>query len=430
MTWICVEDRIDTGSDHGRVIRKLISSNLFADKMAILSNNPIPASAHRHLNMGDKIAFYENEEIREGSFLCAFDEIDPTYILGDVLSNEDDLKYFCASRSINMKNLFIMVIEAFKYLSKIQSEFKKAPINHAVQQNRKRSAETIPFHSNENQKDEMEFPKQQKLRLNVENSLVSIDDRNPDPSGNNFGVIKFESFYDSNHTKTERDHTHEGTDILPEESIEIIDINQDKSAEQQIIGVNQLIENPEPTDKKIKIQAPPDREILNSLALQRAGTLEDPYLVYVSPGVRKLSVNYYFLIGGELFYATKRHSMRLTDKFGPERHKITVQCSKSRDRCKWTAHLEFTGSYSQEHTDFWDVNNYKVISNAKSESHVSINSDVSFTDQSTSLRCHKDNPTYKYCNRSLDLIYLKTARKTMKRFGVEIDKGEDLSLTF
>ena len=134
------KDRINTGSDHGRVIRKLINSNLFADKMAILSNNPIPSSvrgftrpfmtslnhcqfwqtgwdsgkrvsvkpwlAHRHLNVGDKIAFYENEEIREGSFLCAFDKIDPSYILGDVLNNEDDLKYFCISKNINMKNIF------------------------------------------------------------------------------------------------------------------------------------------------------------------------------------------------------------------------------------------------------------------------------------------------------------------------------------
>ena len=38
------KDRINTGSDHGRVIRKLINSDLFADKMAILSNNPIPPS--------------------------------------------------------------------------------------------------------------------------------------------------------------------------------------------------------------------------------------------------------------------------------------------------------------------------------------------------------------------------------------------------
>ena len=66
-----------------------------------------PWLAHRHLNVGDKIAFYENEEIREGSFLCAFDEIDPSYILGDVLNSEDDLKYFCASKNITMKNIFM-----------------------------------------------------------------------------------------------------------------------------------------------------------------------------------------------------------------------------------------------------------------------------------------------------------------------------------
>ena len=62
------KDRIDTGYDHGRVIRKMTNSNLFADKMAILSNNPIPQSAHHHLNIGDKIAFLENDEA-EGTTL-------------------------------------------------------------------------------------------------------------------------------------------------------------------------------------------------------------------------------------------------------------------------------------------------------------------------------------------------------------------------
>ena len=83
------QDRIDSGQDrrYGPSVK--------------------PWLAHRHLNVGDKIAFYENEEIREGSFLCAFDEIDPSYILGDILNNEDDLKYFCASKNINMKNIFV-----------------------------------------------------------------------------------------------------------------------------------------------------------------------------------------------------------------------------------------------------------------------------------------------------------------------------------
>lgn len=216
-----------------------------------------------------------------------------------------------------------MVIEAFKYLTEIQS--KSTAIHHTLQQNRKRSAETAQILSIQE-----EIPKQQKLRPNVDSGPGSIDYINPGDSGNNMVAIKYESMCDSSYTTTEEKHTNEELEILPnDENIEIIDINQDKTAEQQLTGVNQFNDNQEPTDKKIKIPAPPDREILNSLALQRAGTLEDPYLVYVAPGVRKSSVNYYFLIGGELFYATKRHSMRFTDKFGPERHKITVQCSKS-----------------------------------------------------------------------------------------------------
>ena len=216
-----------------------------------------------------------------------------------------------------------MVIEAFKYLTKIQSEFVNTEIHPMLQQNRKRSAETAQILSIQEA-----IPKQQKLRQNVENNLESIDYPTPGDSGNDLVAIKFETPCDSSYTKTEEKQTSEDLEMLrDDENIEIIDINLDKTAEQQ--GLNQFNENPEPTDKKIKIPAPPDREILNSLAIQRAGTLEDPYLVYVAPGVRKLSVNYYFLIGGELFYATKRHSMRFTDKFGPERHKITVQCSKS-----------------------------------------------------------------------------------------------------
>ena len=216
-----------------------------------------------------------------------------------------------------------MVIEAFKYLTEIQS--KSTAIHSTLQQNRKRSAETAQILSIQE-----ETPKQQKLRPNIDSSPGSIDYINPGDSGNNMVAIKYESMCDSSYTLTEEKHTNEELEILPnDENIEIIDINQEKTADQQITGVNQFNENSEPTDKKIKIPAPPDREILNSLAFQRAGTLEDPYLVYVAPGVRKSSVNYYFLIGGELFYATKRHSMRFTDKFGPERHKITVQCSKS-----------------------------------------------------------------------------------------------------
>ena len=47
----CIEDRIENGSKFGRVVRKLIIGDIFADKTAVLSSNPIPYSAHRHLNV-------------------------------------------------------------------------------------------------------------------------------------------------------------------------------------------------------------------------------------------------------------------------------------------------------------------------------------------------------------------------------------------
>ena len=231
-----------------------------------------------------------------------------------------------------------MVVEAFKYLTKIQLKSGKTGTDFAMVQNRKRSAEIASFQSNDNEI----FPKQKKLQPSNGNSYMSIEYSNQvsdkiTDSGITDGldVVKIESICDSgisDKMQTANYTNEEATALalVDDENIETIDINLDKTAEMDV--VNQSMENPEATDKiqqKIKIPAPPDREILNSYALQRAGTLEDPYLVYVSPGVRKLSVNYYFLIGGELYYATKRHSMRFNDKFGPERHKITVQCSKS-----------------------------------------------------------------------------------------------------
>ena len=232
-----------------------------------------------------------------------------------------------------------MVVEAFKYLTKIQLESGKAGTDYAMVQNRKRSAEIASFQSNDTNEI---FPKQKKLQPSNGNSYMSIEYSNQvsdkiTDSGITDGldVVKIESICDSgisDKMQTANYTNEEATALalVDDENIETIDINLDKTAEMDV--VNQSMENPESADKiqqKIKIPAPPDREILNSYALQRAGTLEDPYLVYVSPGVRKLSVNYYFLIGGELYYATKRHSMRFNDKFGPERHKITVQCSKS-----------------------------------------------------------------------------------------------------
>lgn len=56
---------------------------------------------------GDKVAFYETNQIREGSFLCALDNLDPAIILEDVLNNEEDLKFFCRNNNLKMTNIIV-----------------------------------------------------------------------------------------------------------------------------------------------------------------------------------------------------------------------------------------------------------------------------------------------------------------------------------
>ena len=55
MIWSCVEERViikrDNGQTYGRMVRRIVFGDIFADKMAVLSRNPIPIIAHRHLNV-------------------------------------------------------------------------------------------------------------------------------------------------------------------------------------------------------------------------------------------------------------------------------------------------------------------------------------------------------------------------------------------
>ena len=59
MIWNCVEERVtierDNGAQYGRMVRKIIFGEIFADKMAVLSRNPIPNAAHRHLNVSQTV---------------------------------------------------------------------------------------------------------------------------------------------------------------------------------------------------------------------------------------------------------------------------------------------------------------------------------------------------------------------------------------
>lgn len=142
MIWNCVEDRIDDGSKYGRVSRKIIFGNIYADKTAVLSRNPISIEAHTHLKTGDIIAFYDDNEIRVANFLCCSEreKLDPKNIISDLLNREDDLKYFCKTNNLQSENLFTMVIEAYKFLMAM----KYKPTNTEVP-GRKRQANENQF---------------------------------------------------------------------------------------------------------------------------------------------------------------------------------------------------------------------------------------------------------------------------------------------
>ena len=67
--WNCVEDRFtyqgnsylgNNEKELGRVGRKIIFNDIFPDKFAAISNNPIPAHARRHLKV---ITTFIREEI-------------------------------------------------------------------------------------------------------------------------------------------------------------------------------------------------------------------------------------------------------------------------------------------------------------------------------------------------------------------------------
>jgi len=129
--WSCIEDRVDNGTKYGRIIRKIIQGDIFADKTAVFSSNPIPPNALRHLNTGDKVAFYETNQIREGSFLCALDNLDPAIILEDVLNNEEDLKFFCRNNNLKMSNIIVMVVEAFKFFTNMKMKNTESVAHHS-----------------------------------------------------------------------------------------------------------------------------------------------------------------------------------------------------------------------------------------------------------------------------------------------------------
>ena len=117
--WTCVEDRLN-GVKYGRFVRKLVFGDIFINKTALISQNPIPASSHKHLNVserffysieytrvqtGDKVSYYgEDDKVFESIFICSSetDIFSPKTILTNLLNQEEDLAYFC--KQYNLKS--------------------------------------------------------------------------------------------------------------------------------------------------------------------------------------------------------------------------------------------------------------------------------------------------------------------------------------
>ena len=49
--WTCVEDRIDDGTEFGCMIRKIIFDDIYADRKAAITSNPIPPTVIKHLKV-------------------------------------------------------------------------------------------------------------------------------------------------------------------------------------------------------------------------------------------------------------------------------------------------------------------------------------------------------------------------------------------
>jgi len=120
--WNCVEDRVEHGGKFGRIIRKIIFEDVYTDRESVICRVPVTKATLTDLKAGDRVAFQDNCEIREGSFLCSseVESLDAKAMVSEVLSTEEDIRNFCLTNSLCSENshLFTMVIESFIFLSK------------------------------------------------------------------------------------------------------------------------------------------------------------------------------------------------------------------------------------------------------------------------------------------------------------------------
>jgi hypothetical protein len=56
--WNCVEDRVGGDKFGGRVIRRIIFDDIYADRIAVLSQNPISRAAYPHLKVNNDFEIF------------------------------------------------------------------------------------------------------------------------------------------------------------------------------------------------------------------------------------------------------------------------------------------------------------------------------------------------------------------------------------
>ena len=139
--WHCVEDRVENGSQYGRIIRKIIFGDIFASRSSVIQQRPIPATEQRLLQRGDTVAYLDESEIRETQYLCSSDGHDAKFILTQLLTTEDDLKCFCRTNKLSTKGLHLMLIEAFEHLTHMKTG-NQTPVNTESTNARKRPLAT------------------------------------------------------------------------------------------------------------------------------------------------------------------------------------------------------------------------------------------------------------------------------------------------
>lgn len=126
MSWHCVEER--TADPIGRIVRKMIFTDIYENEHYAKGKIAIPKEIQ--LEVGKKVAYYEENDIRTGEFLCSSQtmHLSPLEIVNRMINTEEELKHFIKQNCIHAPgdcHLYGLVIHAYNYLrSKIEVEDK------------------------------------------------------------------------------------------------------------------------------------------------------------------------------------------------------------------------------------------------------------------------------------------------------------------